>query len=325
MPAPRRVRAGDISLFTRNTAQSEFLLTPSEKVKQIYLYCLAEAAERYRITLYAFIAMSTHQHVVSKDNEANHPKFIEQLDKMLAKVLNYHWDRCQNLWATEQPNVCLIARPEDVLEKVLYTIANPVNADAVEHCADWPGALSLSLMLSGKPMRIARPKGYFTDDSVMPEFVELRIARVPGFEEMSQEDYAAMVLARLREIEDRARARRRETGKRVEGRKAVLARKHTDRPTTPRPRRGIRPTVACRDRDRMKKELASLREFYTAHRAALDRLRKRERGVVFPAGTYRVKLFGVRCVDPEQRIFTAVPDLPEDNSGSMAAVALQRG
>lgn len=310
MPAPRRVLAGDTNFFTRNTTQRQYLMTPSKKLRQIYLYCLAEAAERFSITLFAFIAMSTHHHIVSRDNYANHPKFIEHLGKMLAKAINHHWDRCQNVFATEQPNVCLIARPEDVLEKILYTLANAVEADAVERCADWPGAISLQLMLSGESMIIPRPKGYFSDEGVMPEFVELRVGRPPGYEDMPQEKFAAMILERLREIEEAARVRRREEGRRVEGRKSVLARKHTDRPTTPWPRRTIRPTVACRDPERMKQELASLRAFRVAHRAALDKLRARRRGVIFPAGTYRVKLFGVRCVIPEQQLWVIVHEEP---------------
>jgi hypothetical protein len=75
----------------------------------------------------------------------------------------------------------------------------------------------------------------------------------------------------------------------------------------------------------MKEELASLREFRTAHRAALDRLRKRERGVVFPAGTYRVKLFGVRCRVPERPSLTAVPKVPDGGSASVPRVALPQG
>lgn len=298
MPAPRRVRAGDYNLFTRNTTQGEYLLTPSKKLNQIYLYCLGEAAARFNIPLYAFVAMSNHHHVVAKDNEANFPQFTEHFGKMVSKPVNQHRNRSQNVFATEQGNVCLLAEPSDVLEKMLYVMFNPVKANAVEHCIDWPGASSLPILLSGKPLRVMRPKGFFREGGVMPDFVDIVIARAPGYEHLSHEDYAAMILARLRAMEDAARVARRRDGKRVDGRKAVLATKHTHR--TPHPPRTIRPNVACKNRERMKEELAAIKEFRSAHRAALIHLRERKRGVVFPLGTYRLKLFGVRCVDAAQ-------------------------
>lgn len=285
-------------------AHGEYLLAPSKKVNQIYLYVLGEAAARFDIPLYAFVAMSNHHHVAAKDKHANFPRFTEHLGKMLGKHINRHRDRSQNVHATEQGNVCLMAEPADVLEKMLYTMFNPVKANAVEHCIDWPGASSLPLLLSGKPLRVMRPKGFFREEGVMPDFVDIQLTRAPGYEHMSHEEYSGMILARLRMLEEAARVSRRKLGKRVEGRKAVLAQEHTYR--APRPRRTIRPNVACKNRERMLEELEAIKEFRIAHRASLDRLRARKRRVVFPVGTYRVKLFGVRCVDPQQRIWVVV-------------------
>ena len=88
MTQPRQIVADRTYLMSRRCTQRQFLLRPVKAVEQIYLYCLAEAAERFDITLHAWVAMSNHQHVIFRDNRANYPAFLAHLNKMLAKALN---------------------------------------------------------------------------------------------------------------------------------------------------------------------------------------------------------------------------------------------
>src|ERR1700730_6303517 len=96
--------AARVYLLSRRCTQRQFLLRPSAEVEHIYLYCLGEAAARYRVTVYAWIAMSNHQHLIVRDNEGNLPEFIGHLNKMLAKALNARLGRWENFWAAEQPS-----------------------------------------------------------------------------------------------------------------------------------------------------------------------------------------------------------------------------
>src|SRR5262249_28550468 len=154
MTVARQVEAGRTHLMTRRCTQRQMLLRPDREVEQIYLYCLAEAAERYDITLNGFIAMSNHQHVILRDNHGNFPEFLAHVNKMIAKAMNTHLGRWENFWSAEQANAVYLVEAADRFAKLVYILANPVAAHLVDRVTDWPGASSLALNLSGRTQTI---------------------------------------------------------------------------------------------------------------------------------------------------------------------------
>jgi putative transposase len=289
MTLARQVIAGRTYLISRRCTRRQFLLRPDAHVEQVYLYCLGEAAARYDITLHGFVAMSNHAHLVIRDNHGNFPEFLSHLHNMIAKAMNAHLGRWENFWATEQTNAVFLVEPEDRFRKLVYLLANPVAAGLVDRISDWPGACSLGLHLSGRSRTIARPRGYFRKDGPMPAEVTIRLERVDGFEELSDDEWAGKLATALREEEENAREERQRSGQRVFGRKAVLQAKPTDTPVNPEPRRNLRPCVACHDRFRLMEECALLVSFRLTRLLCLIRLRQHESGVTFPIGTYRIR------------------------------------
>jgi REP element-mobilizing transposase RayT len=289
------VIAGRTYLISRRCTQRQYLLRPDPRVEQIYLYCLGEAAERFGVTLHAWIAMSNHQHLVIRDNRGNFPDFLAHLHKMIAKALNAHWGRWENFWATEQPNAVYLVESADRLDKLVYLLANPVIDHLVERVADWPGASSLRLTLTNGTRTVRRPRGFFRDDGPMPDEVTLRAQRPAGFEALEAKEWRDRISSELRKAEQAAAAQRGQNKTRVLGRKNVLRASHTDRPSTVEPRRGLRPCVACQSVERRKHELGVLMSFRRAYRQARVRWIAGHRRVVFPCGTFRLRTFRVRC------------------------------
>jgi putative transposase len=77
---------------------------------------------------------------------------------------------------------------------------------------------------------------------------------------------------------------------------AVLAQKPSARPAPGEPRRMLNPRIAARDKWKRIEALARLRQFLTDYRAAWERFRRGVRNVVFPAGTYLLRIrLGVPC------------------------------
>lgn len=295
----RQVIAGRTYLISRRCTQRQLLLRPDPEVEQIYLYCLGEAAQRFNITLYGFLAMSNHQHLTIRDNHANFPVFLAHLHKMLAKVMNKRLGRWENLWATEQPSAVWLVEPADRFAKLIYLLANPVADDLVDRVGDWPGASSFGLTLTGRSITVKRPVGYFREDGNMPAEVTLRVERPEGFEDLSEEEWVAKVKRAVAVEEESARARRQAMGRRVLGRKAILAASPFSYPTTFEPRRRLRPHVACRNRFRRTVELAKLVTFRRRRLDALTRMLSGEPDVVFPYGTYRLRRAFFRAEGPE--------------------------
>src|SRR5207244_8768355 len=98
---------------------------------------------------------------------------------------NARLGRWENFWATEQPNAVFLVEDDDRFAKLVYLLANPVADDLVDRVVDWPGACSLAQTLSGRELRVKRPRGFFREDGPMPDHVVLRAERMEGFASLS--------------------------------------------------------------------------------------------------------------------------------------------
>ena len=291
---PRRVLPGATYLVTRRCTQRQFLLKPSALINQVFKFVLATAAARYKIRIHAACVMSNHYHLVVTDPRANLPEFARVLDGVLAKALNLLYDRRENFWAPSSYSAVELTSPDDVVEKVAYTLANPTTAGLVERGRQWPGVWSNPRSL-GKPGEIVeRPTHYFTDDGTMPERAVLTYSRPPGF--ASLDAFLALVMARLEDLEEVASAERAAKGLRVAGVRRVLNQRHTDGPASVEPRRALDPRIASMDRRTRIEVLDRLAHFFESHREALLRYLSGKRNVLFPHGTYLMRVrFGVAC------------------------------
>jgi putative transposase len=298
---PRQIVPGETHFITRRCSRGEFLLRPDEETSAIFDYCLGEAAARFGIGLIAWEAMSNHYHAVVHDPKGCLPEFLEHLHKMVAKVMNKRWDRWENFWSSEETCVTRLVTNHDIFEKVLYVLCNPVAADLVDRVHDWPGSSSFGYM-SGKTTTHRRPKYFFRQgaDSAMPKFATLR-ATLPS--RITKNESTASFWQRVRkgvaEREETLRTMRAKAKRRVFGRKAVMRISHTDAPRTETIKRGgLRPAIACKDKERRILELEALKAFRAAYASARKSWAKGERRATFPYGTYRLLSLGVRCAGP---------------------------
>lgn len=281
-------------MVTRRTTQRQFLLKPTRAVTQAFLYCLACAAEQTGVVVHAVCALSNHYHIVCTDPFGRLPKFAEELNKLVAKCLNAHHGRWENFWAggTEASYVRL-ETPVAVLEKTVYTLANPVAAGLIKDGKDWPG---LRLWKPGR-YRVKRPNFFFRAEGKMPKSIELRISPPPIGGDASEA--LESIRTSLEKQESAIRSAFRQSGRRFLGRAFVLRQKITDSPNTKEPRRSVSPRVATRDKWKRVEILQRIKGFIDDYKEALARWTLGDRSVIFPAGTYRMRvLHNVLCEEP---------------------------
>lgn len=276
------------------------MLTPNDYITRTYEYVLAEAAQRFNITLFGWVLMSNHQHVAFRDNDGNFPQFIEHLDKMISSPVNRHLGRRENVWSSEQANVVWLVEDADKFEKLIYILTNPVAAHLVDRAVQWPGSSSLQLNLTGQEKEIARPLGYFRKDGPMPATVKLRAARLEGFEHLSQKQWETELWTAVRKVEKIAKQEREKRKMRVVGRKAIRRAQPTDTPEKLEERRRLTPTVACKDATRRREALDALRAFRADYAIALRNWLSGTERADFPVGTYRMMLLGICRPPPTQ-------------------------
>ena len=275
-----------------------FLLKPGKTVNQVFRYCLAYAARRCGIQVHAFVVMSDHFHLVITDTSGRLPEFMHWLDEYVARALNAHRQRWENFWAPGSYSCVSLVTRDDVLDKMVYCLVNPVAAGLVSRAVKWPGLTSIAHGC-GDSIEATRPEIFFRPDGELPDSVRLKLYKPPGFKRLTNADFDALLRERVREQEDELRARFRLEGRRFAGVHAIRKIRPFDSPATREPRRRLNPRIACKDPGQRIEALGRLKAFEADYREAYARWRAGKRGAVFPLGTYQLRVqAGVRCRDP---------------------------
>jgi putative transposase len=298
MSIPREVVPGRSYMITRRCTQRQFLMRPDRETNNAFIYCLAIAADKFGIRILFTVAMSNHHHTGIYDPDGNYPAFIEHFHKLFAKCQNALRGRWENFWSSEQTSVVRLVEPEDILDKMVYALTNPVKDSLIERTSTWPGITSLDSTLHGTPLVATRPTHFFRNDGPMPDSAHLSFHRPPGFESLAPTEFAARILEKIHAVENAAAAERRRTGARVLGKSAILAQSWNDRPGSREPRRQLNPRVAARSKWSRIEALLRNRAFRDAYAAARDAFAKGIRDVVFPAGTYWLRRFTYAACAP---------------------------
>jgi putative transposase len=297
MPPPRPVFAGSFYMVTRRCTQRQFLLRPDQETNNGYVYCLGEAAARYGIEVVLTQMMSNHHHTVVYDPNGTINEFTEQFHKMFAKSQNVLRGRTENLWSNEPPSVVELIEPDDVLDKLVYVATNPVKDGLVEQVHHWPGVNAMRALANDEPLRAHRPRHFFRKDGVMPARIELRL-KVPA-QLGDREKLIQMLCARIAEVVAEQARTRRETGRRVVGRRRVLRQSPFASPESLSPTRNLRPRFAARNRGVRIAVLQLYREFQSAYRDARVAWLA-GKPIPFPSGTYWLRRFAnVPVATPE--------------------------
>lgn len=299
MTAPRQVLENVTYLVTRRCSERRFFLRPSRLVNQVFAYCLAYAAEQTGVLVHAIVVLSNHYHAVVTDPMGRLPEFMAHLNRLVSKCINADLGRWETLWSSERFSAVRLEDEEAVLDKLVYCLANPVEAGLVESSGQWPGLRSRPRDCRGSGEVVRRPDVFFRSEGGMPEAVGLRMTVPPAFEDLGRERYSTMLAKALAARERELVERRGAEGRGFLGREAVLGQDPQGRPEGYEPRRGLNPRVAGRDKWRRVEALGRLKGFLEAYREAWKRFKAGDRDVVFPAGTYWMcKHAGQRAAPP---------------------------
>lgn len=290
MSLPREILPGRFYMITRRCTQRQFLLRPDAETNNAFLYCLAEAAARFRVEVILPAVLSNHHHTVVYDRHGTIIEFVEHLHKFIAKSQNALRGRCENFWSSESVSLVRLVDAADVLAKLVYAATNPVKDRLVERVRHWPGVNGLSALLNQRTITARRPRHFFRPEGSMPTTVSLTLAIPP---ELGDADEIRRALrSQVASVEAQAASERARSGCTVTGRRAILRQSWSSRPggEPKEPRRGLRPRVAARNVWSRVEALMRDRAFLQAYREAWVQWRE-GLPATFPAGTYWLRRF----------------------------------
>lgn len=298
MSISRPVFPGFSYLITRRCEQRQFLLVPLPAVTQAFYYCLGIARENYEVSIHALCAMSSHYHLVLTDTHGILPKFMGRFNTLLARCLNAFHQRWGCFFeGTRRYSRAELGGPTDVLDKMVYTLANPVQAGLVSRGSEWPGARSGTLR-DGRQLIIARrPRFFFSEN--MPEEVELPVEPPPESKNDHGEDFGEVFHQRVMERELEIRREFKKKRRKFLGPRRVLGQSPTNTPLKAERRRVLDPNYAIKDKWQRIERLQRHQEFLKEYAVALKKFCAGIRDVIFPAGTWWMRVHhGVACRAP---------------------------
>ena len=266
-------------------------MRPDAVTNQSFVYCLAVAAEKYQVDVLFTMAMSNHHHTGIVDNHGNFPAFLEHFHKLFAKCMNAHRGRWENFWSTEQTNAVRLVSSDALLDKLVYSLCNPVKAGLVEGAKDWPGVSSLKAMLGKQTLSAKRPEHFFRPNGAMPKEAILRLKRPPGFEEMSEVAWRQLLKERIAQKESQHHRELSAKKKKFLGARKVMKQAWWSRPQSGESRRKLAPQIASKNKWRRIEALLQNRSFLLAYKAARDALKSGATEILFPPGTYWLARF----------------------------------
>jgi putative transposase len=297
MSKARPIYPGAVLFSTRRTHKRQLLLRPSDEVNEAILYIIAVLAARHDIRIHALCVMSNHKHDVSTDEFGRVVEFERDCHALIARMVNALHGDFESLWSREPACRVTCLEPEDVLDKIAYTMANPVEANLVAHGKNWPG------IRRAWPMRpkIVRRPAFFRSEELgggWPEEATLELHRPPGYDHLSDAELAGLLRDRIERLEHAAREAALRANRRFLGRRAVLEQSRRAYPSSSEERFSLRPSVAGRSKWARIARLQENIEWLERYKEALHRLRASDTGVVFPYGTWKMRVYYSVACDP---------------------------
>ena len=298
----RYVVPGLVLAVSRRTTRRHHLFVPNMggETAQIFWYCLAWAARKTGVDVHAAVLMSNHVHLVITDVRGVAPDFYHELHRLLAMCTKAKLGWPEEVFNKSKTGAHELVTCDAVIDSCGYAIANPSTALLVRRASEWPGARTAASDMGTRLIVAKRPTRYFRGEQ-WPEFLELRIT-VPQMllEEMSPEEARRRVQERVRYYEKEALADAKAKGRRFLGARRAQRVSCTHRASSYEEFGSRDPRFAARgDRAAAKATIARLRQFDADYDQALAGWCSGDRTVVFPAGTWWMRVHhGARVRPP---------------------------
>lgn len=291
--SPRQFLPDRLWFVTNRTINCEFLFSPVPAIRRAMAEWLVRKVPEYGIRLFAFVVMNNHYHLVLADPEQRLFDFMRDFQSQSSRLINRHWGRVEATCYGGSYRAIPILEEEYLIERILYTVLNPVAADLVERAVDWPGLTAAPSLLHGRPLeaevfdRTAWHRAGGARRANRRDFQRracLELAIPDSLSGLTTVERQAFWRQEVRAREDRLRRERKTAGRSVLGLRRLLGQSHRSRPHTidrsPIPLSHGSPAA----RSRYREERCRFERLYSE---ASSRYLAGESDVQFPPGSLR--------------------------------------
>lgn len=294
------IESGNAVHIVTRTQNSRLWFVKNPQLDYAIRAQIAKWAEKYKVKVHSFKLMGNHYHLIAVFPFHNKALFVQALNSSIARmtgelVTSFEVGR---LWG-RRASCQILPNNEDIEHYFFYCALNAVSSGLVTRISDDELYNSFSDAISGRSQtyRIFRKNAYNNARRSNPrvarkDFYEtytLKYERLPGYEDLSQEEYKARMLAELERRRLLAIKARQDQGlgfASAQQRKSLRAGARPVRTKT-NTTGGKRPfclSLCARTRRQVMEWYYAIRD---AYRIASERFRSGDLSVEFPPGTYR--------------------------------------
>ena len=295
--------------LTTRTRNSELWFVNNPLLTETVLGYLANCAERYGVTLYGFAIEGNHHQLPAKFSEGHQSDFMRDFNSMSAKAVirltdhpggGVYYRRYSSEW---------LPGAEDIENWFFYTALQPVQDGLVERIGQFPGYNFFHDAVWGieREFEVFDRAGFNAEKRYNPQvrrvdyvkIVKLKYQRLPGYEHLSQKEYALLMHQKLEVRRQEIVRQRLKAGLGFMGPERLKKVRPGSRPlnTKTSTRYSHRPRVLSICDERRNDEKDRYFQTYRDYKEASKRFRSGELYVVFPEGTFR----------PSMRYFASNP------------------
>lgn len=193
------LRDRDPSLFhliTTRTEQQRYFLRPSKDVNKILGGIVARYQEICKIEIYGYCFMSNHPHLLAKAPLGNLDEFMENVNREIARRINYKLRRKGNFWSKPYKPLA-VKTDKDLEEALVYIITNPVKHGAARHPSRWRGLSSYGQSLSEEKKTYSFHHYSEVDEDKKVTYHDLVITPLPKLAEMTKDERISYLSAQI--------------------------------------------------------------------------------------------------------------------------------
>jgi hypothetical protein len=300
-----RIECKDVASFqTTRSCNSELWFVNNKPLEEAILGYAARYSTRYEVKLYALAIEGNHIQKTAAFPNANRASYMRDFNSTVARAvpryqLHYPGGR---LWARRYSAEYMVGH-QDIEDRFFYTVLQAVNDGLVDDIAEYPGYNCFEDAVTGtaRKYKVVRWKEYndarrWNKSVSIEDFTELctlKYERLPGYESLSQAEYATLMRQKLKERTDTIIKAR--NGKPSAGAALLKKTKPGARPKSTKTSgpKDHRPRIHAKCPERRSAGETWYFNIYFEYKAASKRYRAGELDVAFPAGTYKPPLFTV--------------------------------
>ena len=318
MTAPRIVVKGaTLALSRRTNCRKAFLAPWHPQVEACWLYALADGQRKHRVAVHHGVRVVSHHHLSVTLEQPNLGAFLRDFHHDTSRSLNTllareRYDAPGDLFDGRPTHVMRLLDPSSQAQHLVYEHLNPVAAGLVSRPQQMPGrVLEFGHWKSGG-LVVKRPEVYFGNER--PSELWLELTPPPLLYEAFDGDLEGLVQHMGQLSKEGGRALREARTRPPLGAQRLRRMHPWQEPRTLAAAVGqVVPSFKVGSRDRRGQETRALAALETTgfrlqHAEARQRFREGEHGVLFPHGTYEMRVaFDAKVAEPDAEAIVCQP------------------